>query len=145
MVGRSWQQGSLAFIDEVAEYDHPIIERIQQAGGIIHIRTATPEFSCAGFTHSRLWGVTRNPWNTEFSPGGSSGGSAAALAAGLRTAGHRQRHRRFHPDPCVVLWRRRLQAAVRTSARTRRRTTSISTATTAHSLEQLPTARCSRT
>ena len=35
-----------------------------------------------GFTHSRLWGVTRNPWNTEFTPGGSSGGSGAALAAG---------------------------------------------------------------
>ena len=83
MVGRSWRQGSLAFADEVAKYDHPIIERIQAAGGIIHIRTATPEFSCAGFTHSKLWGVTRNPWNTEFAPGGSSGGSAAALAAGF--------------------------------------------------------------
>ena len=82
MAGRSWKQGSLAFVDEVAKYDHPIIERIQAAGGIIHIRTATPEFSCAAFFHSALWGVTRNPWNPEFSPGGSSGGSAAALAAG---------------------------------------------------------------
>ena len=83
MAGRPWQQGSLAFADEVAKYDHPIIERIQSAGGIIHIRTATPEFSCAGFCHSELWGVTRNPWNTEFTPGGSSGGSGAALAAGF--------------------------------------------------------------
>jgi aspartyl-tRNA(Asn)/glutamyl-tRNA(Gln) amidotransferase subunit A len=83
MVGRRWQQGSVAFEEEVAKYDHPIIERIQNAGGIIHIRTATPEFSCAGFCHSELWGVTRNPWNTEFSPGGSSGGSGAALAAGF--------------------------------------------------------------
>ena len=82
MLGRPWQQASLAFADDVATYDHPIIERIQDAGGIIHIRTATPEFSCAGFTHSTLWGVTRNPWNTDFSPGGSSGGSGAALAAG---------------------------------------------------------------
>jgi aspartyl-tRNA(Asn)/glutamyl-tRNA(Gln) amidotransferase subunit A len=82
MAGRSWKQGSLAFVDEVAEYDHPIIERIQNAGGIIHIRTATPEFSCAGFCHSKLWGITRNPWNTDFTPGGSSGGSGAALAAG---------------------------------------------------------------
>jgi aspartyl-tRNA(Asn)/glutamyl-tRNA(Gln) amidotransferase subunit A len=82
MVGRPWQQGSLAFADDVADHDHPIIERIQNAGGIIHIRTATPEFSCAGFTHSTLWGVTRNPWNNEFTPGGSSGGSGAALAAG---------------------------------------------------------------
>jgi Asp-tRNA(Asn)/Glu-tRNA(Gln) amidotransferase A subunit family amidase len=82
MVGRSWQQASLALADHVAEHDHPIVERIQDAGGIIHIRTSTPEFGCAGFTHSKLWGVTRNPWNTEFSPGGSSGGSGAALAAG---------------------------------------------------------------
>ncbi len=82
MLGRPWQQASLPLTDQVAEYDHPIIERIQNAGGIIHIRTATPEFSCAGFTHSKLWGVTRNPWNTDFTPGGSSGGSGAALAAG---------------------------------------------------------------
>jgi Asp-tRNA(Asn)/Glu-tRNA(Gln) amidotransferase A subunit family amidase len=82
MVGRPWQQASLVLADEVANYDHPIIERIQSAGGIIHIRTATPEFSCAGFTHSELWGVTRNPWNPEYTPGGSSGGSGAALAAG---------------------------------------------------------------
>ena len=82
MVGRSWTQGSLSLADEVAPYDHPIIERIQAAGGIIHIRTTTPEFCCAGFCHSRQWGITRNPWNTDFSPGGSSGGSGAALAAG---------------------------------------------------------------
>lgn len=82
MSGRSWSQGSLVLAGEVAPFDHPIIERIQAAGGIIHIRTTTPEFCCAGFCHSRLWGVTRNPWNTDFSPGGSSGGSGAALAAG---------------------------------------------------------------
>ena len=51
--------------------------------GIIHARSATPEFCCAAITDSRLWGVTRNPWNLEYSPGGSSGGSAAALAAGM--------------------------------------------------------------
>lgn len=82
MRGRSWSQGSLALAGEVAPYDHPIIERIRAAGGVIHIRTATPEFCCAAFCHSRQWGITRNPWNTRFSPGGSSGGSAVALAAG---------------------------------------------------------------
>jgi len=82
MTGRSWSQGSIALAAEVAPYDHPIIERIQGAGGIIHIRTTTPEFCCAPYCHSRHWGITRNPWNREFSPGGSSGGSAAALAAG---------------------------------------------------------------
>jgi aspartyl-tRNA(Asn)/glutamyl-tRNA(Gln) amidotransferase subunit A len=82
MAGRPHQLGSLAYADMVATETHPLIERIQAAGGVIHIRTTTPEFCCAGFTHSMLWGVTRNPWNTAFSPGGSSGGSGAALAAG---------------------------------------------------------------
>ena len=48
----------------------------------MHARGATPEFSSAAFTHSRLYGITRNPWNTDYSPGGSTGGGAAALAAG---------------------------------------------------------------
>lgn len=82
MIGRSWTQGSLTLANEVATLDHPIIERIQSAGGIIHIRTTTPEFCCAGFCHSRMWGTTRNPWNLDYTPGGSSGGSGAALAAG---------------------------------------------------------------
>ena len=82
MVGRINSLGSLAYQDSVATETHPMLERIQAAGGVIHIRTTTPEFSCAGFTHSRLWGITRNPWNTDFTPGGSSGGSGAALAAG---------------------------------------------------------------
>jgi Asp-tRNA(Asn)/Glu-tRNA(Gln) amidotransferase A subunit family amidase len=51
----------------------------------VHARSTTPEFSCAPFTWSRVWGVTRNPWNTAYSPGGSSGGSAASLAAGSAT------------------------------------------------------------
>lgn len=87
MRGRLWQQGSQTLRDEIADVDHPIIERIQQAGGIIHIRTTTPEFCCAGFCHSSLWGITRNPWNTQFSPGGSSGGTGAALAAGYAPLG----------------------------------------------------------
>ena len=41
-----------------------------------------PSSRCAGFTHSELWGVTRNPWNPDYTPGGSSGGSGAALASG---------------------------------------------------------------
>jgi Asp-tRNA(Asn)/Glu-tRNA(Gln) amidotransferase A subunit family amidase len=51
----------------------------------VHARTTTPEFSCTGFTHSRLWGVTRNPWNPAYTPGGSSGGSGASLASGTST------------------------------------------------------------
>lgn len=80
--GKPTSNGSLIMKDFIAEYTSVNNERIMRSGGLIHARTATPEFSCAGYTHSRLWGVTRNPWNLEFTPGGSSGGSAAALAAG---------------------------------------------------------------
>ena len=74
--------GSLPLRDNIAEQTSAFVQRIIDAGGIVHARTTTPEFSCAPVTWSRLWGVTRNPWNTQYSPGGSSGGSAAALAAG---------------------------------------------------------------
>lgn len=72
--------------DELAQTDHPVIDRIRRAGGIIHMPTTTPEYSCATVTHSPLWGVTRNPCNQRFSPGGPSGGSGAALAAGTPLA-----------------------------------------------------------
>ncbi len=77
--------GSLPLRDAVAEHTAAFAQRIIDAGGIVHARTTTPEFSCAPFTWTRLWGVTRNPWHAGYSPGGSSGGSAAALAAGSAT------------------------------------------------------------
>ncbi|MHB1928037.1 MAG: amidase [Acidimicrobiales bacterium] len=77
--------GSLALRDHVAEETAAFVQRILDAGGIVHARTTTPEFSSAPVTWTRLWGVTRNPWNPELSPGGSSGGSAASLAAGSTT------------------------------------------------------------
>jgi len=80
---RGWRMryGSLA-IDEVAEDTAPIAERILKAGAVVHARTTTPEFSCVGYTHSKLWGVTRNPWNPGVAVGGSSGGAGASLASG---------------------------------------------------------------
>jgi aspartyl-tRNA(Asn)/glutamyl-tRNA(Gln) amidotransferase subunit A len=77
--------GSLPLRDVVADYTAAFAQRILDAGGIVHARTTTPEFSCAPVTWSKLWGVTRNPWQAAYSPGGSSGGSAAALAAGTTT------------------------------------------------------------
>jgi aspartyl-tRNA(Asn)/glutamyl-tRNA(Gln) amidotransferase subunit A len=82
LIGESIQFGSLLFADEIAPVTHPVCERVLDAGGVIHARTTTPEFSCAGFTQSKLWGITRNPWNPLMSPGGSSGGSGASLASG---------------------------------------------------------------
>lgn len=81
--GRPWTEGSFALSERIADTSHPIVDRVRAAGGIIHARTATPEFCCMPFTHSDLWGITRNPWNLDLSPGGSSGGSVAALAAGM--------------------------------------------------------------
>jgi amidase len=83
--GQPLSKGSLIYKDYIAEDTSPVNQRVLDAGGIVHARTATPEFSCAGFTWSRLWGITRNPWNTNFTSGGSSGGSSASLASGTST------------------------------------------------------------
>ncbi|MCR9125651.1 MAG: amidase [Rhodobacteraceae bacterium] len=74
--------GSLVNKDDIADFTSPNNERILGEGGIVHVRTTTPEYSSAGYCWSRLHGVTRNPWNTDYTPGGSSGGAGAALAAG---------------------------------------------------------------
>ncbi len=83
--GERTTSGSLIKKDHIDEADSRIVERIKRAGAIIHGRSTAPEFACAGVTHSKLWGVTRNPWNPDFTPGGSSGGAAAQLAAGTTT------------------------------------------------------------
>jgi amidase len=85
IAGLPTSNGSLIMKDYVADFTSPVNQRVLDAGAIVHARTATPEFSCAGYTNSKLWGVTRNPWNLDFTPGGSSGGSAASLAAGTTT------------------------------------------------------------
>lgn len=83
--GQRATNGSLITRDNVDTGTAPIIERALRAGAIIHGRSTAPEFSAAAVTHSKLWGVTRNPWNTAFTPGGSSGGAGAQLAAGATT------------------------------------------------------------
>ena len=66
-----------------ARSDGLITQRLRDAGAIVVGKSTLPEFATEGFTANRLTGITRNPWHTDYSPGGSSGGSAAALAAGL--------------------------------------------------------------
>jgi Asp-tRNA(Asn)/Glu-tRNA(Gln) amidotransferase A subunit family amidase len=85
IAGQPAASGSLILRDHVDTRTSPSIERLLRAGAIVHARSTAPEFSCATVTHSRLRGVTRNPWNLEYTPGGSSGGSAASLAAGTTT------------------------------------------------------------
>jgi Asp-tRNA(Asn)/Glu-tRNA(Gln) amidotransferase A subunit family amidase len=84
---RGWAMtaGSVLFKDEVSHKNHPVVDKLLAAGAILHVQTTVPELFLVGVTWSDLWGVTRNPWNPDYTPGGSSGGSAAALAAGMAT------------------------------------------------------------
>lgn len=74
--------GTSAF-GEPATEDAEVIRRIREAGAILVGKTNLPPLASMTCTESHSYGVTRNPWNTDRSPGGSSGGSAAAVAAGM--------------------------------------------------------------
>lgn len=75
--------GSVPYRDNVARGDSIQVARLKAAGAIVLGKTNAPEFGFTAFTKNRLFGITRNPWNLERTPGGSSGGSAAAVAAGM--------------------------------------------------------------
>jgi Asp-tRNA(Asn)/Glu-tRNA(Gln) amidotransferase A subunit family amidase len=80
--GQPVTAGSLYLKDNVSTETHYSVERLLDAGAIVHARTTTPEFCCAGVTDSRIHGTTHTPWKQGFTSGGSSGGSGASLAAG---------------------------------------------------------------
>ena len=65
------------------DHDAPVVERLRAAGAVIVGKTNTPEFGWKGVTDNQVFGPTRNPWNLERTPGGSSGGASAQVAAGL--------------------------------------------------------------
>src|SRR3989440_4047586 len=75
--------GTPLYRDNVPTEDAPMVERMKRAGAIMLGKTNTPTFGWIGATHNLLFGPTRNPWNLERTPGGSSGGASAAAAAGL--------------------------------------------------------------
>ncbi len=83
VAGMVTSHGSKAFRDNVAEHDSIQVARLRAAGAIVVGKTNAPEFGATAITKNPLFGVTRNPWNLERTPGGSSGGSSAAIAAGL--------------------------------------------------------------
>ena len=66
-----------------ATHDSELVARLRRAGCVVVGKTNTPEFGWTSRTENALFGLTRNPWNLEHSPGGSSGGSTAAIAAGM--------------------------------------------------------------
>ncbi|SEH18203.1 Amidase, partial [Natronorubrum sediminis] len=78
--------GSTVFDDFVPDRTSPVVQRLEDAGAIIIGKTNTPEFGNRPTTDNDLVGITRNPFDTERTAGGSSGGSAAAVADGLAPA-----------------------------------------------------------
>lgn len=84
VAGMPTRRGSCLLKDaRPADFDEVVPALLRRAGAVIVGKTNLPEFATEGFTDNLLDGVTRNPWDREQSPGGSSGGSAAALASGM--------------------------------------------------------------
>ena len=79
--------GSFTCEHDIPQADAPAVARLRAAGAIVVGKTTTPEFGHKGLTDSLLSGITRNPWDTSRTPGGSSGGAAAAVAAGMGPLG----------------------------------------------------------
>jgi amidase len=85
--GLKCEIGSLLHKGEIPAYDAVVVARLRAAGALILGTTNCPEFLMAYETDNLLHGRTRNPWDLERSPGGSSGGESAAIAAGMSAAG----------------------------------------------------------
>jgi len=88
VAGMPYTLGSNAFGDFVPAHDAFVVRRLRGAGFVIVGKTNLPEFGILPVTEPRRFGPTRNPWDTERTPGGSSGGAAAAVAAGMVPLAH---------------------------------------------------------
>jgi aspartyl-tRNA(Asn)/glutamyl-tRNA(Gln) amidotransferase subunit A len=75
--------GSSAYRDFVPDEDDVVVERLKKAGAVVLGKTNVPEFGYSGAGHNPVFDTTRNPWNPDLTPGGSSSGSGAAVAAGI--------------------------------------------------------------
>lgn len=80
--------GTRALLDNIATYDDGVVTKIKQAGFIILGKTATSELGALPYSEPEGFPPARNPWNLDYTPGGSSGGAAAAVAAGLCAIAH---------------------------------------------------------
>ncbi|WP_280770416.1 amidase [Salipaludibacillus daqingensis] len=81
--GEKLTAGSKLLVENVAKHDSNLVKRLRNGGLIVGGHTNTPEFGLKNITEPESHGATKNPWNTNYSPGGSSGGSAAAVASGI--------------------------------------------------------------
>jgi amidase len=83
VAGEKLTQGSKAFQSYRAQSDSEYVKRVRKTGAVFVGQTNVPEFALMGNTEPAFYGPTRNPWNLDHTPGGSSGGSAAAVASGM--------------------------------------------------------------
>lgn len=81
--GEPLTSGSKAFASYKAKQDSEYVRRVRNTGAVFVGQTNVPEFALMGITEPAFHGPTRNPWNMEYTPGGSSGGSGAAVASGM--------------------------------------------------------------
>lgn len=81
--GHPTSAGSRFLRDHVVTWDSELVTRVKATGVSVFGKTNTPEWGLLPVTEPELWGPSRNPWDLERSPGGSSGGSGAAVAAGI--------------------------------------------------------------
>ena len=88
VTGMPLTMGSDVFGEYVAQRDSYLVRRLREAGFVIVGKTSMPEMGILPTTEPRRFGPTRNPWDTERTPGGSSGGAAAAVAAGMVPVAH---------------------------------------------------------
>jgi amidase len=86
--GLRYTNGCSLMEDFVAPYDHSVVRRCKQAGFVIVGTTTLPEYGILPVSEARLFGPTRNPWDLQRTPGGSSGGAAAAVASGMVPVAH---------------------------------------------------------
>ena len=86
--GQANSNGVVGFKDNIAAGNSPVTANLKKAGAIIVGMTNTPEFSMRGFTDNPLHGLTKNPWDSAITCGGSSGGAGASIAAGIGAIAH---------------------------------------------------------
>ncbi len=87
MAGKVTCCGSMQLQENVPSEDATVVARIRRAGAIPIGRTNLPDMGMDSQTHNLVWGITRNPWDLERTPGGSSGGEGAAIASGMSPLG----------------------------------------------------------
>ena len=88
MAGYANSNGIKGLADAIGAEDSAVVGNLKAAGAVIIGRTNTPEMSLRWCTSNPLYGVTKNPWNAELTPGGSSGGAAAAVSSGIGVIAH---------------------------------------------------------